>query len=229
MAIEAPGLQGQVVPLDIADVYHSDEGGFGEQVAIAHYAHVDRLLPDAERQQARIIQVFGRDPLALARLASDIEAQLQHGDPPVQAHVSGGTDNVLGRFGNVAALLRAVMLALAACVLLVFISIAAHLAAQRRASMAMLQALGFGRAVQLAAITLEVAAVVAAGTMSGVVLGLWLVDAVGDRTAHLLGRLQPPFEHAPWLAAGLVGLVVLSSVAPALTVRTLRPVDLARS
>lgn len=229
MAIEPPALHGQPVPILVAGIFHSDGGGFGEQVAIAHYAHLDRLLPENERDQARVIQVFGRDPLALAELAAAIEARLQHGDPPVQAHVGSGSDSLLGGFGNVSALLRAVVAALALCVLLVFVSIAAHLAAQRRSSMAMLQALGFGRGLQLAAIVLELATVVALGAASGTALGAWLLRAIGARTSHLLGRLDAPVHEAPWLLACLLALVALAALAPALTVRRLRPVDLVRA
>lgn len=228
MAIEPAGLQGQAVPITIAGIFHSDEGGFGEQVAIAHYGHVDRLLPDAERDQARIIQVSGQDPLALAELAADIEALLQHGDPPVQAHVASGGDSLLGSFGNVSALLRAVVASLGLCVLLVFTSIAAHLAAQRRSSMAMLQALGFGRNLQLAAIVLELSAVAAMGAALGTLLGLSLLGAISARTSHVLGRLDAPLQDTPWLFACLLSLVALASLAPAFTVRSLRPVDLVR-
>ncbi|MEN1960621.1 FtsX-like permease family protein [Luteimonas sp. MJ246] len=228
MTIEPAGLRGQAVPVTIAGIFHSDEGGFGEQIAIAHYAHVDRLLPDAERDQARIIQVSGQDPLALAELAADIEALLQHGDPPVQAHVADGGDSVLGSFGNVSALLRAVVASLGLCVLLVFTSIAAHLAAQRRSSMAMLQALGFDRNLQLAAIVFELSAVAATGAALGTLLGLSLLEAISARTSHVLGRLDAPLQDTPWLVACLLALVALASLAPAFTVRRLRPVDLVR-
>lgn len=228
MAIEPAGLHGQAVPITIAGIFHSDEGGFGEQVAIAHYGHVDRLLPDAERDQARIIQVSGQDPLTLAELAADIETLLQHGDPPVQAHVADGGDSLLGSFGNVSALLRAVVAALGLCVLLVFTSIAAHLAAQRRSSMAMLQALGFGRNLQLAAIVLELSVVAAAGAALGTLLGLSLLEAISARTSHVLGRLDAPLQDTPWLFACLLALVALAAMAPAFTVRRLRPVDLVR-
>lgn len=227
--LEPPDLAGNPVPITIAGIFRSDEGGFGEQIVIAHYEHVDRMLAEPEQGQARIVQVYGRDPLALAELAGELEALLQHADPPVQAHVASGTDSLLGSFGNVSALLLSVLVALALCVLLVFVSIAAHLAAQRRACMAMLLALGFGRGLQLAAMVVELAVVVLVGALLGTALGSFLLELMSSRVGHMLGRLALSPRDGLWLLAGLPLLVAIAASAPGFALRRLRPIDLLRS
>lgn len=229
MALEPPDLSGRPVPITIAGIFHSSEGGFSEQLAIAHYDHVDRMLAESERGKARVIEVFGDDPLALAGLASAIETLFEHSDPPVQAHVASATDSVLGSFGNIRALLLSVLAALGACVLLVFASIAAHLSAQRRPSMAVLQALGFGRRLQFFAMVLELVLVVLAGAALGTLLGALLLELVSSRVGHLLGRLSMVPGDGLWLAGGLPLLVAITAFAPALALRALRPADLRRA
>lgn len=225
MTLQPPELMtGQPTEVRVAGVFNASAGR-SEQIAIAHYEYVNRLLPAGEQDKVRIIRVHGTDPGRLPELANRIEAEFAADSAPVQANTSSEAESALGRFGNVQALLRLVMVAMMLCALLVLVSTLAHLAAERRASMAMLQALGFGRGALLGGLVFELSLIVATGALLGLAAARLVLSLLAPRVAHLLGALPTPPATYLWFGLSLLGLAVLALLIPGRTIAHLRPTD----
>jgi len=129
----------------------------------AHYGYVNRLMAGQLGAPMRDMifraMVTTTEPSQLDAVAWAIEQDFQSSDPPLEASVLGDTKSLLGRYGQVQGLLLFIIGALALCVLLTFIAITAHLVTQRRASMAILQMLGFNVRIQFCGLLLELIAV----------------------------------------------------------------------
>ncbi|MGH8032158.1 MAG: ABC transporter permease [Luteimonas sp.] len=210
--------------IHIVDTY-SAESTMREQVAIAHYDYANRMLPVAQRDQVMMIHVRGRDVRQLPALANRIEVAFATSDSPLQARTSAEAEAVLGRFGNVQALLGLVMAAMLACTSLVFISTLAHLTTERRASMAVLQTLGFDHRHMLTALCAELSAILALGTVIGALVGIAAVQFLTPALAHILGGLTTPAWAYRSLLPGLLVLALLSLALPARTILRIRAVD----
>lgn len=225
MTIQPPDfVTGRPTEVHVAGVFNASSG-LGESIAIAHYDYINRLLPREEQDKARMLHVRGTDPGRLPELANRIEAAFAADIAPVQAHTSSETESALGRFGNVSALILLVMVAMLICALLVFISTLAHIAAGRRASMAMLQTLGFGRGSLFAGLVFEFAMILAAGTLLGLGAAQGVLHLLAPRVVHLVGYPTTPFEAYLWLGAGLLTLALLSLLIPGRVIARLRPID----
>lgn len=222
-------LSGAEIPVSIVGVLPQNRGTIADQAAYGHYEYVNQLLPEPMRDQVMRARVTGEDPLQLSRLAEAIEREFESADPPLQANTSSGTDSALGRFGQVQALLGLIMVAMAACALLVFVTVMAHLVAQRRASMAVLQTIGFDRGVQFGALLLEFGAVLLAGAALGIVGGWAVLAALTPQVSWLLGRLHEPDWAIVGLAPALLGLAIAALAWPARQLARLRPIDHLRS
>lgn len=222
-------MSGANIPVTIIGALPENRGSMSDQVAYGHYDYVNLLLPETRRDQVMRANVTGDDPAHLARLAQVIEQEFESSDPPLQANTSSGTDSALGRFGQVQALLGLIMAAMAACALLVFLTVLAHLVAQRRSSMAVLQTMGFGRSIQFTGLLMEFALVVLVGTAVGAVGGHALLAALTPKISWLLGQLRTP----DWAVVGLLPALAVLSVAalawPAIQLFRLRPIDHLRS
>lgn len=222
-------LSGVEIPVSIVGVLPQNRGTIADQAAYGHYEYVNQLLPEPMRDQVMRARVTGEDPLRLSQLAEAIEREFESADPPLQANTSSGADSALGRFGQVQALLGLIMVAMAACALLVFVTVMAHLVAQRRASMAVLQTIGFDRGVQFGALLLEFGAVLLAGAALGIVGGWAVLAALTPQVSWLLGRLHAPDWAIVGLAPALLVLAIAALAWPALQLARLRPIDHLRS
>lgn len=222
-------LSGADIPVRIVGVLPENRGTIADQAAYGHYEYVNQLLPEQQRDQVMRARVTGDDPARLAQLAQDIEREFESGDPPLQANTSSGTDSALGRFGQVQALLGLIMAAMVACAFLVFLTVMAHLVAQRRSSMAVLQTIGFDRGVQFSALLLELVVVVLVGTVAGIAGGRVVLMALTPQVSWLLGQLRTPDWAMVGLAPALLVLGIAALAWPAVQVARLRPIDHLRS
>jgi len=220
------------IPLYVVAVL-SEEEGRHEHVN-AHYSYVNRLMAGhlgaPVRDTAFRAMVTVRDPSRLDQVAQAIEQEFQSSDPPLEATVLGDNRSLLGRFGQVQALLLFIIGALVLCVLLVFVAMTAHLVAQRRSSMAILQTLGFNRRIQWFGLMLELMCVLAVGTALGVAAGYGGLALLTPwaAAAHLGKQLHPIDGAIVVLIPALLVLLMVSLVWPAVQIRTLRPIDFQR-
>jgi len=148
-------FSGVEIPLNIVALLPNTPDAASNKQAYGHYDYFNTMAPEHRRDQIQSMTVTGNDPTRLPQLAEMIEREFASSDPPVEAHVSSETSSMLGRFGQVQSLLGLVMAAMAACAVLVFLTVLAHQIAQRRASMAILQTIGFGRSLQLGGLIVE--------------------------------------------------------------------------
>jgi len=161
-----------------------------------------------------------------------IEHEFQSSDPPLEARVPGTATSLLGRFGQIQALLLLIMGALALCVLLVFIAITAHLIDQRRASMAILQTLGFSVRIQLFGLALELACVMLIGGALGIAAGYGALVLLKPWAVEILfspALALRPIDGAILVVLPALLLLLLSTLIwPALQMAKLKPVDYLR-
>jgi len=197
----------------------------------AHYSYLNRMM-DGHLGTARRDAVVGaiasiKDISRLDQIAQAIEQEFQSSDPPLEVRVIGDANSLLGRFGQVKALLILIMGALAVCLFLVFIAITIHLLAQRRVSMAILQTLGFNGRIQFFGLALELTGVMMAGAVLGVAAGygaLMLLTPWAVNTMHIMA--PRPIDGAILIVLpALLLLLVSTLIWPAMQIARLRPVD----
>ncbi|MGH8189940.1 MAG: FtsX-like permease family protein [Rhodanobacteraceae bacterium] len=224
-----PMLANGHVEIHITGVFRSP-GGTNNQIAIAHYAYVNRVGSLAGRDHVLLVSAFPRNAHRGNAVAAQIEAMFATSDPPVVANTSATTQNALVAFGKIQDLLAVVMVATFLSALLVLASVMAHAAVERCRSMAVMQVLGFRRAQLFSAFVFEHVLVVIVGGGLGIGIGLAALRFIDKASSYglagfLLGGLQPP----PWawygLPVWLTILLVLALIGPALTTARLRPVD----
>jgi len=218
-------LSGIVMPVTIIDVLPLTQAQLGNRIAYAHYDYINRLLPVAQQNRVMRGTVTARDAATIESLADAINHKFASRDPPLLAEPSTAVQSALGRFGQVQDLLGIVMLAMAACALLVFVTVLAHLVALRRASMAGLLALGFGRRLQFAALSAELGTQLVLGVLLGLLGSIAVMSAVNPQVEWLVGQLRVPDWALLWLPAGLGLLAVAALALPAYRIARLRPVD----
>jgi len=194
-------------------------------MAFGHYDYVNQMQPEEDRRnQTQLIRVSGDNPARLPELTQTIERMFASADPPVDADVASDP-SLIGRYGQVQALLDVVMAAMAACALLVFLTVLAHQVTQRRASMAALQTIGFDRRMQFGGLVLEVILIMLAGTALGMSAGFVTLTLINPQVFWLIGHLHTP-AWALWsLAPALLLLALLTLAWPALQVSRLKPID----
>jgi len=195
----------------------------------AHYDYINRLmegnLGSPVRDTAIRATVTVKDPSRLDQVVQAIEQEFQSSDPPLEVTVLGDANFMLGRYGQVQALLLFIVGALALCVLLAFAAISAHLVAQRRASMTILQAIGFNGRIQYFAFSLELIGVLIGGTLLGISAGQ------GVLTLLKLWATDTPFTSGLRLIDGailvllpaLLLLLLATLIWPAMQIKKLRP------
>jgi|GEM_PF-948719 len=218
-------LSGVEIPITIIAILPDAGGGMGDRIAYGHYDYFNRLLPEELRDQVMRARVVGDDPATLPALAQMIDEAFSSSDPPLQANTSSSADSALGRFGQVQSLLGLIMAAMGACAVLVFVTVLAHLLAQRRPSMAVLQTLGFSRRIQFGALLIEMSAVIAVGALTGVAAGQALLAVLNPRVSWLLGQLRTPDWALLWLPPALLVLAIIALAWPSMQIRGLRPID----
>ena len=218
-------LSGIVMPVTIIDVLPLTQAQLGNRIAYAHYDYINRLLPQAQQNRVMRGTVTALNAATIESLADAINHKFASSDPPLLAEPSTAVQSALGRFGQVQDLLGIVMLAMAACALLVFVTVLAHLVALRRASMAGLLALGFGRRLQFAALSAELGTQLVLGVLLGLLGGIAVMSAVNPQVEWLVGQLRVPDWALLWLPAGLGLLAVAALALPAYRIARLRPID----
>jgi len=221
------------LPLHVVAVL-PERGGSHDHEVTAHYDHINRLMDGpmgtAVRDTVMRATVNITDPSRLDQIIQTIEQEFQSSDPPLEVIVLGDGNSLLGRFGQMQALLLLIMGALALCVLLVFVGITAHLVARRRASMAVLQTLGFNGRMQFFALLLELTGVVILGTMLGIAGGHGLLFLLTPWAADTLlsGTLHPADGTMLVLPPALLLLLGITLIWPCLRISRLKPVDYLR-
>jgi len=218
------------LPLHVVAVL-PERGGRYDLGVNAHYDYVNRFMggklgtPSRDTVAVAIVNV--KDPSKLDQIAQAIEQEFQFSDPPLKVRVASEAHSLLSRFGQVQALLLLIMGALALCVLLVFVAITAHLIAQRRASMAMLQTLGFNGRIQFFGLALELAGVIILGAALGIAAGYgalvlltpWAVDTL------FTPALRPVDGTILVILPALLLLLIFTLIWPAMQMAKLKPVD----
>jgi len=217
------------IPLYVVAVL--PESGRSSNHVHAHYSYINRLMEGhlgvPMRDMVMRVIVHVKDPSKLTQIAQAIEQEFQSSDPPLEVIVPGDSNSLLGRFGQLQALLSLIMGAMALCVLLVFVAITAHLVAQRRASMAVLQTLGFNRQIQFFALLLELSGILVLGTLLGIATGYGALALLTPWAADTLfsGALHPADGAMLVLPPALLLLLLFTLVWPYLRISKLKPVD----
>jgi len=207
-----------------------DLGGRNNSVH-AHYGYINRFmeghLGTPMRDMVMRVIVNITDPSKLTQTAQVIEQEFQSSDPPLEVTVAGDASSLLGRFGQVQALLVLIMGAMALCVLLVFVAISAHLVAQRRASMAVLQTLGFNVRIQFFALMLELTCVVTLGAILGIAAGHGALALLTPWAVETLfsAALRPADGAILVLLPALLLLLGITLIWPYLRISSLKPID----
>jgi len=221
------------LPLHVVAVLPEQKEGRNNRVN-AHYAYLNRLMEGNLGTRMRDMIVFANvtvtDPSRLENVAQAIEQEFQSSDPPLEVNVQGHANSLLGRFGQIQALLLLIMGALVLCVSLAFIAITAHLVAQRRINMAVLQTLGFSRRIQFFGLMLEITCVLVVGTTLGVAAGhglLTLLTSWATNTMHI-GVPRPIDGAVLVLLPALLLLLVSTLIWPAMQIAKLKPIDYLR-
>ncbi len=201
------------------------EGASWDSGAVAHYDFINHGKSLAGPEQVLSIDVTAKNPHDQEALAARIEAEFVHADPPLTAYPDSVAENVRSRMGKVQYLLALVMGAVFCCCGLVLASVFAHVAAERRAQLAVLRVLGFSRRILLSGFVLECVGIAILGAAVGLALS-WPVLRFLPHWLHgLFGTLAP----APW-AWGLIpvwlSLLLLTALAmPASIVLRVQPTD----
>lgn len=227
MVVEPQGLHDAPVRIEVVGIFNADDA-LGEQIAYAHYDDVVPQLPEAEQDRAWVIAARA-EPDRAAALAERIEAALASSDAPVRASTSADAEAALARFGQVQLILLLVIVAVTLCAALVMVSVSAFAAAERRATMAGLIALGFQREHLLLGSLIEVLAVICAGLVLGLSAGWTVLHWLSPALAHLLGALSTPSWAWRWLGLGLLLLVGLAMVPLLAASLRVRPTDWMRT
>jgi len=221
------------LPLHVVAVLPK-QGGFNDFGVNAHYYYINRFLDGNIGSTFRdavvraIINV--KNPVDINKIAQTIEQTFQFSDPPLEVTVLGDSNSLLGRYGQVQALLLLIVGAMALCVLLVFVAITTHLIAQRRASMAILQTLGFSRRIQFFGLLLEFASILIIGTALGVTSGYGVLALLTPWAADTLlsGAMHPIDGAILILFPALLLLLASTLIWPAMQMAKLKPVDYLR-
>lgn len=195
-------------------------------LGLVHYDYINRVAPGIQGKD-KVVTFFASaaDPRDNEALAARVEAAFAHDFPAVNATTSAIERNAWARFGKVQQLLAFVMAAILLCAASVLVSVLAHAAAQRKSRFALLQVLGFRRAMLFGAFTLELLATVTLGALLG--LGLEkLVAKLGPATIWLFSKGVYVPTWAWWgLAVWLAALVVMALAWPAGLIARVRPAD----
>ncbi|MDO5610048.1 MAG: FtsX-like permease family protein [Pseudomonadota bacterium] len=218
-------LLGKPVTVRVSGVLPPGDDAMGGRIAFAHYEYANRQYPHEDQNQIITMRVYGTDPGRLPELANRIDAEFAHDTIAVTASTSSEAEDGLARFGNVRGLLWLVTAAMGACALLVFVSTLAHVVAERRASMASLQAMGFRRSHLVGGFVLEVLMIVVAGTLIGIAVGYAVLNVITPAVQTYLGRPSIPISAWLWLPAGVLLLVAASAIAPLRTIAHVHPRD----
>jgi len=221
-----PRIRGKEMPLHVIAVFPKKKGqGINESVD-AHYDYVNRFQQEKDRDTVLSTTVYVRNPALLDQVAAAIEREFESADPPLEA-VAYAETSLLGRFGQVQWLLLLVTAAMALCVVLVFCAVLMHLASQRRASMAVLQTMGFTARIQFLALLLEIASIISLGAILGLAAGHGVLSILHPwATSTLLGSNLRPVDGTVLvlLPAGLL-LLAITLTWPAIQMATLKPID----
>ncbi|MGB8716424.1 MAG: FtsX-like permease family protein, partial [Rhodanobacteraceae bacterium] len=150
------------------------------------------------------------------------------GDPPTYTRVSGETQNVLRKFGQIQVILLGVVLALLACTILVVVSVMAYAAVQRRAIFGLLITLGFGRRHATGAFALEYLILLTLGAALGVLAAWGLIQILAPRISMLLGQVSLPSTTVLLVGGVTLGIFACGMALPMATLWRVHPTDASR-
>lgn len=197
------GFIGRPIEVHVLGVFRSSHP-YAEMIAFAHYDYLNRLALPGANDQVQMFSVHAGDPHGDAMLAARVDALFAHSDPPTDSHAGNEAQDTLARFGKVQTLIAWVMAAMLACVALVFVSVFAHAAAERRPLHGVLQTLGFRRSALAAAVLIECLLVAAGGLALGAALGWGAIALLAPAVAGVLGTFGVP----AWAWLGLPALAL---------------------
>jgi len=221
---------GNEIPLQVVAILpERGGGGIIDESVYAHYDYLNRFLSEKEQDKIISATAWIRDPATLDKVAVAIEREFQSSDPPLGTQVYAET-SIIGRFGQVQGLLLLIIGSMVPCVLLVFCAVLAHFTSQRRASMAVLQTLGFTGHIQFSALFLEITSVVILGTALGIATGYGALALLAPWVADtLLGpALRPVDGSVLVLLPALLLLLVITLIWPGVQIAKLKPMDYLR-
>lgn len=219
----ADAISGEPTPLHVAGVSENDDSS--GSVALAHYDYINSTSSIAGDDRVLRIDVRAIDPRDQEALASRIEKEFAHDDPPVTAYPDTLAENVIARFGKVQYLLGSVIFALLFCCGLVLTSVLAYASAERRANFALLLAMGFGRRLLWFGLLAEAALILLMGSLVGTAMGIAGLRILPTELQALFGVLHPPGWAWHWMPLWMSALAGISLVVPSLALVRTRPTD----
>jgi len=224
----SPYVNGHEMPLQVIAILPEINGRFDEFI-YAHYDYINRFQKKNYQNIVRSVNVKVSDPAMLDKVGMAIEREFESSDPPLQTEVRAET-SILGRFGQVQGLLLLITGAMTLCVFLVFCAVLIHLTGQRRASMAVLQTLGFTGRTQFLALLLEITGIISLGAMLGIAAGYAVLTLLAPWTTTTLGGsfLQPVDGTVLVLIPAGLLLLVITLTWPAMQIAKLKPIDYLR-
>jgi len=222
----SPQVNGNEMPLHVIATFPEK---VSDETVDAHYDYINRFQRSGAQDTILSTTVYVRNPSILDQVANAIEREFESSDPPLEATTYTET-SILGRFGQVQWLLLLVTGTMALCVFLVFCAVLMHLAGQRRASMAVLQTLGFTARTQFFALLLEIASIITLGALLGIAAGAGILSVLKPWAAStLLGSNLRPVDGtiAILIPTGLL-LLTITMTWPAMQIAKLKPIDYLR-
>jgi hypothetical protein len=192
---------------------------------LVHYDYINRTEPGIQGKD-NVVTYFASasDPRDDEVLAARIEAAFSHDFPAVNATTNATEQNAWARFGRVEQLLVFVMTAILLCAASVLVSVLAHAAAQLKSRFALMQVLGFRRAMLFGAFMLELLTTVVLGALLGSGLERLLAHELASTFFGFLANGVPLWAWwglPVWLAALVAGALAW----PAGLIARVRPAD----
>lgn len=209
------------IPLHVIGAFN-DSG----DAAYVHFAYINRVAPMMGKDKvlnfvASAGSVQGDEPLA-----ARIEAAFANDFPTVTATTNTTVQNAFARYGKVQQLMFFVMVAILLCTGSVLVSVLAHTAVERRAKLAVLQALGFRRSTLLGAFVMEALGVAIAGVIGGIALGELSVHLEPTSLSLALFQFVIPGWAFWWIPLWVAILMIVALAWPLGLIARVRPIDL---
>lgn len=197
----------------------------GGDAAYVHFDYINRIAPMFGKDNVFRYVVGANNVCDNERVAARIEAAFTNDFPTVSATTNTTVQNAFQRFGKVQELLAFVMAAMLLCAASVLVSVLAFVAIQRRQMFAILQVMGFGRAVLFGSLVLEVLMVAVIGVLCGVGIGELAVYLEPRSLQSVLFRFVIPDWAFGWVPLWMAALIVIALAWPVRVIAHVRPID----
>jgi putative ABC transport system permease protein len=205
----------------IEGVFHSSEDPVLNRIAWAHYRYInagrahgkDTVLAYTER-------VSG--VADIHRVADRVDRLFAHSDPPTRTTTITTAQATLARFGDIRSVVVWILGAVFFCMLLVTVNAMSHAAAERRTTLAVLNALGFRRGQLVALFIGETILLVGMGAGAGIGLGILGINLLRPAMISILTRFAVTWPMVGVAVGFGSAAVIISAIAPGIQVASLK-------